>query len=133
MTPNLRFNKKLTKQLIKAIPDEEEKVSLLHLKWNMDNGNNIYGLAIEGWLRSKIFYLQRIDEDRFRLVSSEGPGFYIIDDIEEFLQVVGVRRLEFTDDSEIKQALEEAVVFPNTGIILIEDGKIFVYDHENYE
>ena len=33
MTPNLRFNKKLTRKLIKAIPKDSFKPTLLSIEW----------------------------------------------------------------------------------------------------
>ena len=40
MTPNLRFNKKLTRKLIKAIPNKSDyKPTLSSIEWNMDNGS----------------------------------------------------------------------------------------------
>lgn len=135
MTPNLRFNKKLTRKLIKAIPKNDYKITLLSLEWNMDNGNNVYGLMYEGLFKGTTFFLQRTEPNRYRLVVSDGSplcSFYIIDDIEKFLDVVGVEILELENSSDIRKALEETVIIPNTGIIMVDDDEVYVYEHRNY-
>lgn len=135
MTPNLRFNKKLTRKLIKAIPKNDYKITLLSLEWNMDNGNNVYGLMYEGLFKGTTFFLQRTEPNRYRLVVSDGSplcSFYIIDDIEKFLDVVGVEILELENSSDIRKALEETVIIPNTGIIMVDDDEVYIYEHRNY-
>ena len=135
MTPNLRFNKRLTRKLIKAIPKNDYKITLLSLEWNMDNGNNVYGLMYEGLFKGTTFFLQRTEPNRYRLVVSDGSplcSFYIIDDIEKFLDVVGVEILELENSSDIRKALEETVIIPNTGIIMVDDDEVYIYEHRNY-
>lgn len=135
MTPNLRYNKSLTRKLIKSIPDSEFKPTLLNIEWNMENGHNVYGLKHEGLFKTTVFFLQRLEENRYRLVVSDGQpicSFYIIDDIEKFLNVVGVEILELDNAREIRKALEETVIVPNTGIMIINEDEIFIYDHANY-
>ena len=135
MTPNLRFNKKLTRKLIKAIPDEELKPTLSSIEWNMENSDKVYGLQCFGLFKTTIFFLQRMEENRYRLVVSDGQpicSFYIIDDIEKFLEVVGVEILELENTTNIKKALEETIIVPNTGILLIDENEIYIYDHTNY-
>lgn len=135
MTPNLRYNKKITSKLINAIPKAEDKVNLMSVNWNIDNKQKIYGLIKMGWFKSTVFYLQKIDEERFRLVVSSGSPlchFYIIDDINEFMKYIGVQLLDFDNTEDLSEALEKSKEFPNTGIIVIENGEIYVYDHENY-
>lgn len=137
MTPNLRFNKKLTKKLLKASPKEKDKVSLLSINWNLQNSNKIYGLENIGLFKTTAFFLQLVDDNMYRLVISDGSplcGFYIIDDIESFIDFIGIQVIE-TDEEEaenINQALELSKNFPNTGIIVVDDGRIFVYEHSNY-
>lgn len=135
MVPNLRFNRKLTKKLIKAIP-KERTTSLLSINWAYDNSNDrIYGLCHTGLFKSTMFYLQRMEEDRFRLVVADGSplcSFYLIDDIEQFLNVVGVEQLELEEPETARAAVDNAVICPSTGILVIEDDEIFIYDHKNY-
>lgn len=137
MTPNLRFNKRLTKKLLKASPKEDKKVSLLSINWNIENGNKIYGLEDIGWFKTTAFFLQKVNEDMYRLVVSDGSplcGFYIIDDIEQFIEYVGIQILETEEEDcpTLTKALEESKSFPNTGIIIVENERVYVYEHSNY-
>lgn len=135
MTPNLRFNKKLTRKLIKAIPKDSFKPTLLSIEWNMENGNNVYGLMYTGLFKGTAFLLQRIEPNRYRLVVSDGSplcSFYIIDDIEKFLDVIGVEVLDLENAEDIRAALEGTLMVPNTGIIIVDNDEVFVYEHENY-
>ena len=135
MTPNLRFNKKLTRKLIKAIPKDSFKPTLLSIEWNMENGNNVYGLMYAGLFKGTTFFLQRTEPNRYRLVVSDGSplcSFYIIDDIEKFLDVVGVEVLDLENAEDIRAALEETLIVPNTGRIIVDNDEVFIYEHENY-
>lgn len=135
MTPNLRLNKKLTRQLINSSPDEEDKSSLLTINWNIDNQTKVFGSYYQGWFKSTMFFLQKIEEDRFRLVVSDGNPlckFYLIDNIEEFVETIGVQILDMENTDAVIEALEQTASIPNCGIVLIEDGGVFVYEHENY-
>lgn len=135
MVPNLRFNRKLTKKLIKAMP-KDRVTSLLNINWAYDNSEDrVYGLCHTGLFKSTMFYLQRIDEDRYRLVVADGKpmcSFYLIDDIEQFLNVVGAELLDLEDPKAAKDAVEKAVICPSTGMLVIENDEIFIYDHKNY-
>ena len=135
MTPNLRLNKKLTRQLINSSPNEEDKSSLLTINWNIDNQTKVFGSYYQGWFKSTMFFLQKIEEDRFRLVVSDGNPlckFYLIDNIEEFVETIGVQILDMENTDAVIEALEQTASIPNCGIVLIEDGEVFVYEHENY-
>ena len=135
MTPNLRFNKKLTRKLIKAIPKDSFKPTLLSIEWNMENGNNVYGLMYTGLFKGTTFLLQRTEPNRYRLVVSDGSplcSFYIIDDIEKFLDIIGVEVLDLENAEDIRTALEETLIVPNTGIIIVDNYEVFIYEHENY-
>ena len=135
MTPNLRLNKKLTRQLINSSPDEEDKSSLLTINWNIDNQTKVFGSYYQGWFKSTMFFVQKIEEDRFRLVVSDGNPlckFYLIDNIEEFVETIGVQILDMENTDAVIEALEQTASIPNCGIVLIEDGEVFVYEHENY-
>ena len=135
MTPNLRLNKKLTRQLINSSPREDDKSSLLTVNWNIDNQTKVFGSYYQGWFKSTMFFLQKIEEDRFRLVVSDGNPlckFYLIDNIEEFVETIGVQILDMENTDAVIEALEQTASIPNCGIVLIEDGEVFVYEHENY-
>lgn len=136
MTPNLRYNKKITGKIIKASPSKENRVSLLNINWGLDNTNNVYGLRVKkGLFKRSAVFLQRENETHFRLIVP-GKGvlcnFYIIDNIEEFLDFVGLEKLDMEEPDRIRQAIEQTLSVPNTGIISIEDGALYVYDHSNY-
>ena len=135
MTPNLRLNKKLTRQLINSSPREDDKSSLPTVNWNIDNQTKVFGSYYQGWFKSTMFFLQKMEEDRFRLVVSDGNPicrFYLIDNIEEYLETVGVEILEMENTDNVIEALEQTISIPNCGIILVEDGEVYVYEHENY-
>lgn len=135
MTPNLRLNKRLTKQLINSSPKQEDKSSMLTINWNIDNGTKVFGSYYRGLFKSTMFFLQKIEEDRFRLVVSDGNPicrFYLIDDIELFLETIGAQILDMENTDKVIDALEQTKSIANCGIVLIEDGEVFVYEHENY-
>lgn len=135
MTPNLRYNKKITSRIINASPDKENRMSLLNINWGLDNNNSVYGLKFKKWFRTSAVFLQREDETHFRLIVP-GKGllcnFYIIDNIEEFLDFIGIEKLDMVEPEKIREAIDQTKDVPNTGIITIEDGAIYVYDHSNY-
>lgn len=136
MTPNLRYNKKLTNYLIKSIPSEDRKINPQTVIWNLENDTDrIYGLCYDGWFKRVTFLLQKVDDERYRLVVTDGRpvcNFYIIDDLEEFLNFVGVELMEYEDTKGMKDALVETAIVPNTGIIMVDENKIYIYDHKNY-
>lgn len=136
MTPNLRYNKSITKKLIRSCPKKEDRVGLLSINWGMDNKKDVYGLKVRaGLFGYKAYFLQRQDEQHFRLIVPIAGmicSFYIIDNIEDFLEFVGVQRLEMEEPEITKNAIETTTNVPNTGIILIKDGLLYVYDHSNY-
>lgn len=134
MTPNLRFNKNITKTLIKSIP--EEKLTLQALNWRLDNTRKVYGSYHKGLFKTTMFLLQRIDEDMYRLLTVNNKNecrCYLIEDIKLYMKVIGIEEIDLVDTEDIYEALEDTKVLPNTGIIVIdEEESVFVYDHENY-
>lgn len=136
MTPNLRFNKKITKKLLKSIPNTEDKLNPQTIIWNMKNSNRVYG----SWSKDifgkiTIFMLYQFKPNLYRLVVSNEKGLtslYLIDNIEDYLEFIGAQELELQNQDEIIKALDQTSVLPNTGIICIDEEKIFVYDHANY-
>lgn len=66
MTPNLRLNKRLTKQLINSSPKQEDKSSMLTINWNIDNRTKVFGSYYQGGLNLLCFSykkLKKIDLD----------------------------------------------------------------------
>ncbi len=136
MTPNLRFNKKITKKLLKSIPDTEDKLNPQTIIWNMENSNRVYGSwSKDIFGKTTIFMLYQFKPNLYRLVVSNEKGLtslYLIDNIEDYLEFIGAQELELQNQDEIIKALDQTSVLPNTGIICIDEEKIFVYDHANY-
>lgn len=136
MTPNLRFNKKITKKLLKSIPDTEDKLNPQTIIWNMENSNRVYGSwSKDIFGKTTIFMLYQFKPNLYRLIVSNEKGLtslYLIDNIEDYLEFIGAQELELQNQDEIIKALDQTSVLPNTGIICIDEEKIFVYDHANY-
>lgn len=136
MTPNLRFNKKITKKLLKSIPDTEDKLNPQTIIWNMENSNRVYGSwSKDIFGKTTIFMLYQFKPNLYRLVVSNEKGLtslYLIDNIEDYLKFIGAQELQLQNQDEIIKALDQTSVLPNTGIICIDEEKIFVYDHANY-
>lgn len=136
MTPNLRFNKKITKKLLKSIPDTEDKLNPQTIIWNMENSNRVYGSwSKDIFGKTTIFMLYQFKPNLYRLVVSNEKGLtslYLIDNIEDYLEFIGAQELQLQNQDEIIKALDQTSVLPNTGIICIDEEKIFVYDHANY-
>lgn len=138
MTPNLRYNKRLTKRLVKGAPSEDEKVVFTSVKWHLENETDrLFGIRYDGLIGKGItFFLQRKEEDTYRLVVADNQplcGFFLIDDIERFMEVIGVEILDMIEPEKLAQSLRDTEICPNTGIVKIdEDGKVFIYEHSNY-
>ena len=134
MTPNLRLNKKITKQIINASPRKENQRSLMNINWEIDNHKTIFGLRL-GFIKKRAAFLQKMEENRFRLVVP-GKGilcnFYIIDNIEDFINLIGIEKLDMLEPERIAEALKETSSTPNTGIIMVIEDELYVYDHSNY-
>ena len=134
MTPNLRFNKKMTKKLIASTPDENIKKNKIGLHWAIENTNKIYGSYYSTLFGTTLFIIQKKSEDMYRLIIADKKGlcgFYIIDDIENYLEFIGVEELFFDNQDTLVDAIKETTTYPNTGIINIDGGKIFVYERKN--
>ncbi len=136
MTPNLRFDRKITKKLLKSIPDEEDRITPQTILWGIENTNNIYGSWSEDIFgRTTIFIINKFKQDLYRLVVSNEKGLvslYLIDNIDDYLDFIGGQVLELQNHNEIVEALNKTNELPNTGIICIDEEKIFVYNHANY-
>lgn len=131
--PNLRFNKGLTRKLIKSSP--KEKLNSNTIKWHLENDDKLYGSFADNIFGTTLFFIQYDGVDRYRLIVAKSNGFlgiYLIDDIDSYLEYIGAERLEMTDDESVSGAIDAALTLPNTGIIKISDEKIYVYDHTNY-
>ena len=133
MPVNLRYNKKISKYLLntKITPT----INLSTINWNLDNGNiKAYATSYTGLFTSLIFYLQKCDDGGYRLIFLNKNNLLhslVIDDIEEFLSVVGFVELEDVEDKEeLYKILNKLKTYPPTGVIICENGKIKVYEHK---
>ena len=134
MTPNLRFNKKMTKKLIASTPNEDIKKNKLGLDWAIENTNKIYGSYYSTLFGATLFIIQKKSEDMYRLIIANKKGicgFYIIDDIEEYLKFIGVEELFFDNQDTLGDAMKETSNYRNAGRVNIDGGKIFVYEHKD--
>lgn len=136
MTPNFRFNKKLTKSLLKSIPCEEEKLIKQTIDWNLDQGNVILGSWSDGWFgNNTIFILLRRGENYCLVIGGNKGiyGIYMIDDINEYIDYIGIEKLDLINTEELLSALKNIEDFPLNGIIVINEEKIFIYDYKDYK
>lgn len=134
MTPNLRYNKKMTKHLIKA--STKNKTRKDTIDWNIDNNfKKIYGIYDPGIFNNTYFILQKMDNDVYRIINifnRNKISFYLIEDIEEFLDMIGVEELISDSIEDTLKLITETVKLPSSGIIHIEDGRVYMYEHTNY-
>lgn len=138
MTIDLRLNDKETGRLRKAKVKPEDKMSLYGVEWNIDNSNKILGCFHRSLIDPSIFYLIKTQDDIYRLIGGRGKdvAFYIIDDIEKFVEVVGVCAINIMlhlteEDTEIFNLLDKIKKDPEVpahGIITIEEGEVFIYE-----
>lgn len=137
MTPNLRYNKRLTKKLVRGIPAEEDRIAFQSVQWHLENDTDrLFGIRYDGLFKSTTFFLQKTEKDVYRLVACDNQplcGFFLIDDLERFMEVVGVQIIDLIEPDEIVKGLREARICPNTGIVKVdEDDKVFIYEHCDY-
>lgn len=131
MTPDFRFNKKITKELLYSSP-KESLITEMSLDWKLNNNNCIYGSIKTNFLRNDTIFLLNKEEENYRLfnINKDGMNIYAIDDIDSYLKLIGAEEL-FTEDiqkEEILKMLKIISSFPCTGYIKIDNDKIFVYD-----
>ena len=128
---DLRFNRKNTKTLLKgSAPLGDLRMSKLRLDWLLDQ-NKMVGCIYHRWWKADIvFYIVRKDNE-YRLASlfDNCPNVYIIEDIEVFVNYLGIDEL-VTDAGEevLIDAMEKIADLPATGIIQIADNKIYLFD-----
>lgn len=138
MTPNLRYNRKLTKRLVKGAPKEEDRIVFQSVQWHLENETDrLFGIRYDGLIgKGTTFFLQKTEKDVYRLVVADNQplcGFFIIDDIERFMEVVGVQILDMIEPEKLAESLRETAICPNTGIVKIDDDDcVFIYEHSNY-
>jgi len=146
MIPDFRFNKKITKYLLKSSVKDNGIITPLSLSWKLDNTDKIYGSVYKDlWGHNHSFIIQKFDENLYRIVYPDKHNqlhLYSIGDIEKYLKIIGVEEIiPVTGDSEeeriifssIKLTLEGLKTLPHSGIIEIEEERVYVYDFTNNE
>lgn len=134
MTPNLRFDKSLTKKLLKS--SKGERLSPMSIKWNLENNpDKIYGSYYTNLFGTVYgFFIQRIDEETYRLVMITSKGkimLFIIDDIDLYLEQITVQELFVQNTQIMADVFAETKKLLSAGLVVIEEDKTYIYVHSN--
>lgn len=134
MTPNLRFDKSLTKKLLKS--SKGERLSSMSIKWNLENNpDKIYGSYYTNLFGTVYgFFVQRIDEETYRLVMITSKGkimLFIIDDIDLYLEQITVQELFVQNTQIMADVFAETKKLLSAGLVVIEEDKTYIYVHSN--
>ena len=134
MTPNLRFDKSLTKKLLKS--SKGEKLSTISIKWNLENNpDKIYGSYYTNLFGTVYgFFIQRIDEETYRMVMITSKGkmiLFIIDDIDLYLEQITVQELFVENKQLMIDVFAETKKLLSAGLVVIEEDKTYIYVHSN--
>lgn len=134
MTPNLRFDKSLTKKLLKS--SKGEKLSATSIKWNLENNpDKIYGSYYTNLFGTVYgFFVQRIDEETYRMVMITSKGkmmLFIIDDIDLYLEQITVQELFVQNKQLMIDVFAETKKLLSAGLVVIEEDKTYIYVHSN--
>lgn len=128
--PNLRLNKKITKKILQSRVDNG--VRLITINWGMENNNKLYGSYKAGLFKTWVMAIHKTEDDVYRLLISDGSKFfeiYSIEDIDEYLELVGAIELPLEDKNAAEKIIREADNIPSSGLILVREGRLYVYDH----
>ena len=134
MTPNLRFDKSLTKKLLKS--SKGERLSSMSIKWNLENNpDKIYGSYYTNLFGTVYgFFVQRIDEETYRLIMITSKGkimLFIIDDIDLYLEQITVQELFVQNTQIMADVFAETKKLLSAGLVVIEEDKTYIYVHSN--
>ena len=134
MTPNLRFDKSLTKKLLKS--SKGEKLSTMSIKWNLENNpDKIYGSYYTNLFGTVYgFFIQRIDEETYRMVMITSKGktmLFIIDDIDLYLEQITVQELFVENKQLMIDVFAETKKLLSAGLVVVEEDKTYIYVHSN--
>lgn len=128
--PNLRLNKKITKKILQLRVDDG--VRLITINWGMENNNKLYGSYKAGLFKTWVMAIHKTEDDVYRLLMSDGNKFfevYSIEDIDEYLELVGAIELPLEDKNAAEKIIREANNIPSSGLILVREGRLYAYDH----
>ena len=125
----LDFNKKKTKQLIKA-SHIATGMSKYRLDWLEENKRSVCGTIYESWFSGNTVFIVTNYENEYKLICSHGDelAIYLIEDIEEFLNFINIGELMSTNKEAMVKALNDVKPLPATGVVVIQNDKIFLYD-----
>ena len=134
MTPNLRFDKSLTKKLLKS--SKGEKLSTVSIKWNLENNpDKIYGSYYTNLFGTVYgFFIQRIDKETYRMVMITSKGkmmLFIIDDIDLYLEHITVQELFVENKQLMIDVFAETKKLLSAGLVVVEEDKTYIYVHSN--
>ena len=125
----LNFNKKRTKQLIKA-SQTVEGMSKCRLDWLEENKQSVCGNIYESWFSGNTVFIVSSFGNEYKLFCSRNDelSIYLIEDIEEFLKFINIGELMSTDRKAMVKALNNVKSLPANGVVVIQNNKIFLYD-----
>ena len=125
----LNFNKKRTKQLIKA-SQTAEGMSKCRLDWLEENKQSVCGNIYESWFSGNTVFIVSSFGNEYKLFCSRNDelSIYLIEDIEEFLKFINIGELMSTDREAMAKALNNVKPLPANGVVVIQNNKIFLYD-----
>ena len=125
----LSFNKKRTKQLIKA-SHTADGMTKCRLDWLEVNKQSVCGNIYESWFSGNTVFIVSSFGNEYKLFCSRNDelSIYLIEDIEEFLKFIKIGELMSTDRGAMVRALNNVKPLPATGVVIIQNNKIFLYD-----
>lgn len=130
----LDFNKKRTKTLIKA-SRSAAGMTRLRLDWLEQNKQSVCGNIYESWFSDNTVFVVTSYKNEYKLICSKRNelAIYLIEDIEEFLKFINIDELVSIDQDAMTKALENVKPLPATGVAIIQNDKLFLYDFRGYE
>ena len=128
---DLRFNRKNTRLLLKGSEAlKGYRLSVLRLNWLLDQ-DKMVGCICPRLFRSDIAFYVIKNGNEYRLVSlfDNFPSIYIIDDIEAFVEMIGLDELATeASEEEVVLAKNKIAELPPTGVLQIHMDKLYLYD-----
>ena len=130
----LNFNKKKTKQLIKA-SQTADGMSKYRLDWLEENKRSVCGNIHESWFSGNTVFIVTSYENEYKLLCSHGDelAIYLIEDIEEFLAFINIGELASKDKEAMATAVDNVKQLPASGVVVIQNEKIFLYDFVGFK
>ncbi len=125
----LNFNKKRTKQLIKA-SSYADGMTKCRLDWLEENKRSVCGNIYESWFSGNTVFIVSGFENEYKLFCSRNDelSIYLIEDIEEFLKFINIGELMSANKEAMVAALDNVKPLPATGVVVIQNNKLFLYD-----